>query len=144
MATRKLHVRQTKTDAGDRIITIDAGTAAVLTNWQGRQLLESAEWDDGWQDSGRVFTKEDGTPLRNELSEHLEVLIGKAGLPPVRFHDLRHGAASMLVAAGQGRVGDPRPLEGKLHARRLHNGCRRAVRGSSHRDRRVHPTASHQ
>jgi integrase len=29
------------------------------------------------------------------------VLIGKAGPPPVRFHDLRHGAATMLIAAGQ-------------------------------------------
>jgi integrase len=27
--------------------------------------------------------------------------VAKAGLPPVRFHDLCHGAASMMVAAGQ-------------------------------------------
>jgi Phage integrase family len=31
----------------------------------------------------------------------LAVRVGRAGLPPVRLHDLRHGAASMLIAAGQ-------------------------------------------
>lgn len=34
------------------------------------------------------------------ISEHFAVLARQAGLPPVRFHDLRHGSASMLLAAG--------------------------------------------
>jgi len=102
LASRRLHVRgDVKSEDSDRIITIDPGTAEVLLNWQGAQLLESAAWDTSWQDSGRVFTKEDGSPLRPaQISEHSEVLIRKAGLPPVRFQDLRHGAASMLIAAG--------------------------------------------
>ena len=49
-----------------------------------------------------MFTREDGRPLRGGfVSEHFEVLTRQAGLPPVRFHDLRHGAATMLIAAGQ-------------------------------------------
>jgi integrase len=43
-----------------------------------------------------------GSPLRPaSVSEHFEVLVRKAGLPHVRFHDLRHGAATMLIAARQ-------------------------------------------
>jgi integrase len=48
-----------------------------------------------------VFTYEDGRPLRpGHISEHFGVLVRKAGLPPVRFHDLRHGSATLSLAAG--------------------------------------------
>jgi integrase len=40
-------------------------------------------------------------PWPSWLYEHFKALVRSAGLPPVRFHDLRHGAATMLTAAGQ-------------------------------------------
>ena len=111
LSTRRLHVRQaqsadeldsTKSEAGERIIVLDQDTAQVLAKWHERQLFERLEWGEAWTDSGRVFTREDGQPLRPaHVSEHFGVLARQAGLPPVRFHDLRHGAASMLLAAGQ-------------------------------------------
>jgi hypothetical protein len=84
------------------VIKIDRSAARVLEAWRERQLFERLEWGDGWTDSGRVFTREDGTPLRHRYaSEYMrKVLIPRAGLPPVRFHDLRHGSTSMLLAAG--------------------------------------------
>jgi integrase len=111
LKARRLHVRQaqtagtldsTKSEDSTRIITIDPGTAGVLKAWRDRQSFEALEWGEAWQDSGRVFTKQDGTPLRAPfVSEHFEVLYRQVGLPPVRFHDARHGAGSMLLAAGQ-------------------------------------------
>jgi integrase len=108
---RRLTVRQaqaddeldsTKSEDSDRTITFDEGTALAGKAWRKAQLRERMEWGPAWQDSGRVFTREDGSPLRpGHVSEHFEVLIRRAGLPPVRFHDLRHGAATMLIAAGQ-------------------------------------------
>ena len=74
----------------------------MLEAWREHQLFERLEWDTAWTDSGRVFTREDGSPLRRGwLYEHFKALVRKASLPPVRFHDLRHGAATMLIAAGQ-------------------------------------------
>ena len=111
LARHRIHVRQvqaagvldsTKSEDSDRIIAIDQGTAGVLERWHERQLFERLEWGDAWQDTGRVFTREDGQPLRaGYVSEHMETLVRQAGLPPIRFHDLRHGAATMLIAAGQ-------------------------------------------
>lgn len=103
LAARRLHVLgDVKSEDSNRVITIDQGTADVLAAGQERQLFERLEWDAGWQDCGRVFTKEDGSPLRRGwASEHFKALIRKAGLPPVRFHDPHHGTATMLLAAGQ-------------------------------------------
>ncbi|WP_408022802.1 tyrosine-type recombinase/integrase [Streptacidiphilus fuscans] len=50
---------------------------------------------------GFVFTRADGQPLSPErLSCLIRTFSDQAGLPPVRFHDLRHGAASLALAAG--------------------------------------------
>ena len=110
LATRRLRVRgDVKSEDSDRIIVIDGpksgqnhpSSAEILGSWQEIQLFERLEWGDGWQDSGRVFTQEDGRPLRPaHVSEHFKVLTRQAGLPPLRFHDLRHGSASMQLAAG--------------------------------------------
>jgi len=53
-----------------------------------------------WTDTGLLFTREDGTAVPPQwLSVRFETLAYRAGLPPVRFHDLRHGAASLCKAA---------------------------------------------
>jgi integrase len=36
----------------------------------------------------------------NRIWRLLKKLLRQAGLPDVRFHDLRHGAATVLIAAG--------------------------------------------
>jgi integrase len=48
-----------------------------------------------------VFTREDGTPMHPEwLSDAFDWRIRTAGLPRIRFHDLRHTHASLGLAAG--------------------------------------------
>lgn len=62
---------------------------------------DQVAWGTGWNDSGRAFTYENGEALRPDfVSSRFETLVAASGLPPVRFHDLRHGAATMLLAAG--------------------------------------------
>jgi integrase len=73
LATRRLHVRlvqtddtldSTKSQDSDRQLVIDEGSATVLRAWRKEQLAERLAWGSVWTDSGRVFTREDGTPLR--------------------------------------------------------------------------------
>ena len=52
-------------------------------------------------DSGRAFTREDGTDLHPaSMTDLFHEISNAAGLPPIRLHDLRHGAASLMLAAG--------------------------------------------
>ena len=52
-----------------------------------------------WRDAGFVFTSGIGTPVDPaNLLDDFKRILKKAGLPSIRFHDLRHSAASMLLA----------------------------------------------
>lgn len=54
-----------------------------------------------WQDGGLVFTSTIGTPVdEHNLRKQFRALVMKAGLPHMRFHDLRHSAALLLAAQG--------------------------------------------
>ncbi|SDJ22433.1 Phage integrase family protein [Actinokineospora alba] len=47
-----------------------------------------------------MWTRPDGADLRPSwLGDRFAALIAGAGLPPIRFHDLRHVAATMMLAA---------------------------------------------
>jgi len=52
-------------------------------------------------ETGHVFTKEDGSTLHPEtVTKRFRELSDAAGLRPIRLHDLRHGQASLMLAAG--------------------------------------------
>ena len=55
-----------------------------------------------WQDHGLVFTRGDGEPMRGThlLQRHFHPFLKRAGLPLIRFHDLRHTAATQLLLQG--------------------------------------------
>jgi hypothetical protein len=47
------------------------------------------------------FTREDGAELHPEyVTRHFEQLYRRTDLPPIRLHDLRHGAAPLALAGG--------------------------------------------
>ncbi|GAA4950916.1 tyrosine-type recombinase/integrase [Streptomonospora halophila] len=90
-----------KTPAGERTVTLDEATTVLLQRWRARQAEERLAAGPGWHDSGLVFTNPDGTGLRPSwVSDEFARIVARADLPPIRLHDLRHGAASLGLAAG--------------------------------------------
>jgi integrase len=90
-----------KSAAGNRTIGLDAHTVAVLRAHRAAQNADRLAWGEAWVDSGRVFTKEDGSALNpDSVSQRFDRLVARHHLPPVRLHDLRHGAATLALAAG--------------------------------------------
>ena len=52
-----------------------------------------------WQETGLVFTTPIGTPLdKANMGKRFKATLKRAGLPMMRFHDLRHCCASLLLA----------------------------------------------
>ena len=84
-----------------RTIDLDERTVAVLRSWRKRQLETYMQTGVRTDDSGFVFTKPDGDPLHpDHFSQAFERLIAKIDLPRIRFHDLRHTHATLLLKAG--------------------------------------------
>jgi len=83
------------------VIDLDTGTVGALLAHRLRQDAERAEWGEAYADHGLVFAREDGAPLRPEYAtRHFQRLAAEVGLPRLRPHDLRHGAASLQLGAG--------------------------------------------
>ena len=65
------------------------------------QQAEQVMLGERYHDSGYVITSLNGDPLApDRLSRYFRQLSAAAGLPPIRLHDLRPGAASLALAAG--------------------------------------------
>lgn len=78
-------VGEPKTDSGSRTISLDGATVAVLRQWRLVQDTERRQWAAAWNDSGLVFTREDGSSLHPDLvTSSFERLSREAGLPPIR------------------------------------------------------------
>ena len=90
----ELTVCDTKTAGSVRVIALDRLTVTVLHRHQVTTELEG-------QVGGFVFTNQRGDPIKpDRLDELFQRLVRAAGLPSIRLHDLRHGAASLSLAAG--------------------------------------------
>lgn len=88
-----------KSAASCRVVALDSETVRVLTRHRERQERLHARAGSRWRDSGYVFTTADGAPLRPDyLTGRFRRLVTASGLPPVRLHDLRHGAATLALA----------------------------------------------
>lgn len=108
---KKLVRVEPKTRTSRRTIDLPAVCVASLTRQRSKQD-ESRKWAGSrWHETGYVFTTRIGTPIdpRDLLREYYSITRPKPkegeppitlAFPPIRFHDLRHSAATLLLAQG--------------------------------------------
>lgn len=91
----------TKTARSRRAVNLPTPMVATLKDHLVRQEREAAELGGAWQKSGFIFVTSVGTPMdpRN-MYRDFQKICNEAGLGNWHPHELRHSAASLMLAQG--------------------------------------------
>jgi integrase len=90
-----------KTKRSRRTIKLPAVAVSALRTHLTKQSEERALAGESWREWGLVFASTIGTPIEScNLNHRFQRLAEFARLPKIRFHDLRHTAATLLLAQG--------------------------------------------
>ena len=92
---------ETKTQGSRRTLHLSSGLVSTLQGHAARQGEEMLQAGDEWHETGFVFTSEVGTPLdQSNLRRRFGRLCAMAGVGKLTPHELRHSAATLLLAQG--------------------------------------------
>jgi integrase len=90
-----------KSASGRRLIAIGPTTLEKLQEHKDRQDIERQGYTEEWQTLDLMFTRPKGSPIGpRDLFRKFKSIISSAGLPNIRFHDLRHTAATLMLQCG--------------------------------------------
>jgi len=93
-----IHFTPPKTKKGRRSIKLGNNSIELLRNHYDRQQAERINAGDDWREYDLIFTTSIGTPInQRNLLRTFKILLKHAGLPAIRFHDLRHTSASLML-----------------------------------------------
>lgn len=92
---------EVKTAGSRRTINLPEEVVGVLRSHRARQAAERLAAGPSWSESGLVFTTPVGTPIDpSNFRRQFDKVCAKAGLVGWHPHELRHSAASIMLAAG--------------------------------------------
>ncbi|GHO75601.1 site-specific integrase [Ktedonobacter sp. SOSP1-85] len=90
-----------KTEASKRIIMLPAFVLSALSAHHMNLIEKSLDVGKVWVDHDLVFPNDKGDFLMpSALFRRFRKLLKQVGLPDMRFHDLRHSAATLLLSMG--------------------------------------------
>jgi integrase len=97
----ELTLLEPKSDRSRRFVMLPETVVTALRAHRTRQKMERLVAGTRWVDSDHVFTTMLGRPMHASTVTHaFQAALERAGLPRSRFHDLRHAAATFLLAQG--------------------------------------------
>jgi len=97
-----LAIAEPKTASSRRQVVLTTQAIGQLRRHWVAQAQERLRLGAAWEDTGLVFANEIGRPVEagNVVNRHFLPALRRADLPRIRFHDLRHTAATLLLSEG--------------------------------------------
>lgn len=90
-----------KTSRSRRTLALPSIASAALRAHRTKQLQERLAAGPMWEEHGLVFARANGKPLHgSNVTREFQRMLERAGLRRLRFHDMRHACASLLIAQG--------------------------------------------
>lgn len=90
--------KEPKTRGSSRTVTLPLLTVTALRKHREEQVQEKLRLGSEYEDAGIVCAERDGFPMNpGRLSKTFLEIVRKTGVPRVRFHDLRHTHATLLL-----------------------------------------------
>ena len=125
-----------KTRSGSRVLCADPTVFQALTRYKQAQQRTCEAQGLPWEESRRLFTKQDGGALiPGTTAKWLQRFAKKHGLRPVTPHKLRHTYATLQIAYGTdirtvaGMMGHSSPMTTlTIYAHQLNDASRKAAR----------------
>ncbi|CAA9364014.1 MAG: Integrase, partial [uncultured Chloroflexia bacterium] len=96
----RLLLGEPKTKRSRRTVRLTEGALEALKRHSAHQMVQKDRLGDHYEDQGLVFATQKGTLMNptNLRKRSFEPLLKKASLPVIRFHDLRHTCATLLLS----------------------------------------------
>ena len=92
---------RTKTDSSFRTFPMSKEIENLLLNLREEENKNRLKYKENYTENDYIFKWPDGTMFNpDQITRRFVGLLKKYGLPPIRFHDLRHSCASLLMSKG--------------------------------------------
>jgi integrase len=93
--------KDTKTDESVQLLELEAWMVPFFKKEFADRAAEELAYGRGYSKNDLVFASYNGNPVREaKLNEHYNKIIKRAGLPEMRFHDLRHTCITIMLKRG--------------------------------------------
>jgi integrase len=91
----------TKTEDSVQLLELEAWMVPFFKKEFADRAAEELAYGPGYSKNGLVFASINGNPVRETtLNKHYKAIIKRAGLPDMRFHDLRHTCITIMLKRG--------------------------------------------
>lgn len=98
---RGMYAKAPKTENSIREFAASPNVMSILSEYKEWQEGQKAKAGEQWQEGGWIFTRKNGKPVFPTTPSHwFREFLKRHNLPPMRFHDLRHLSATLMIAQG--------------------------------------------